>query len=160
LLTVHWKTFAPMPNPVTVVLAEVDEVMVPVPLTKVHRPVAGNIGVLPDSVALLGVHTSWSAPAFALGLVALYTVTDTSSDVEVGVHGPLLMVHRNTWTPTARPVMLVLRFVGVTIVPPPLTEVHTPLAGAGAALPFRVTELVGVQIEMSAPAFAAGCALL
>ena len=71
LFTVHWKTFAPMPNPVTVVLAEVADVIVPVPLTKVQRPVAGKMAVLPDNVALLGVQTSWSTPAVALGLLTL-----------------------------------------------------------------------------------------
>ena len=72
----------------------------------------------------------------------------------------MLIVHRNTCTPTGSPVILVFRFVGVTMVPPPLTEVQMPAAGAGAALPFIVTDVAGVQMEMSGPALAAGCALL
>lgn len=159
LLTVHWNTLAPIPRPVTVVVGLLAVVMVPEPLTKVHWPVAGNVGVLPAKVASLGVHTSWSAPAFAFGLALEYTVTVTSSDVEPGVQGPLLMVQRKTCTPTVRPVTLVFRTFGFTMVPPPLTWLHTPVAGADAALPFNVTELVGEQMVMSEPAFAAGWAL-
>src|SRR5690606_37628256 len=69
------------------------------------------------------------------------------------------MVHRKTCMPTERPVTCVLRRLGFTMVPPPLTWLQTPVAGVTAALPFRVTALVGEQIVMSAPAAAAGCAL-
>ena len=59
LLTVHWKMFSPTPRPVTVVLTAVGSVITPVPLTKVHKPVAGTVKALPVRVAVLaGVQSS------------------------------------------------------------------------------------------------------
>ena len=58
LFTVHWKTLAPMPRPAIAVVALVGDVMVPEPLTKVHVPVAGDVGALPVRVTPFGVHTS------------------------------------------------------------------------------------------------------
>ena len=57
LFTVHWKVLVPMLRAVTVVVGEVGEVMVPLPFTKVHCPVAGKMGTLPVSVAVPGLQT-------------------------------------------------------------------------------------------------------
>lgn len=46
---VQRNTFAPTPNPVTVVAGELGLVIVPVPLTKLHVPVPTD-GALPASV--------------------------------------------------------------------------------------------------------------
>ena len=73
LFTVHWDVLVPVLKLVMVVVGEVGEVMVPLPFTKVHWPVAGNTGTLPVSVAVPGLQTCWSAPALALGLFASYT---------------------------------------------------------------------------------------
>ena len=48
---VHLKMFSPTVNPVTPLVGEVGFVMVPVPDTNVHTPVAGKVGVLPPNVA-------------------------------------------------------------------------------------------------------------
>ena len=160
LFTVHKNVLVPMLRPVTVVVGEVGEVMLPLPFTSDHWPVAGNTGTLPVSVAAPGLHTCWSAPALALGLFASYTVTVTSSLVVPGVQGPLLMVQRYTYTPTVRPVMVVFLLDGLVITPPPLIMVHWPLAGATAAFAFMVVLVAGVQMLISGPALAAGWLLL
>lgn len=49
---VHINTFAPAPNPVTVVVGDPGVVIVPVPLTNVQVPVP-VVGAFPASVALL-----------------------------------------------------------------------------------------------------------
>ena len=41
LLTVHWKVFTPTPMPVIVVVGLPGVVMIPLPFTNVHVPVAG-----------------------------------------------------------------------------------------------------------------------
>ena len=46
LFTVHWNTFAPTLRPLTAVNGEVAFANVPVPLTRVHAPVAGAVGAL------------------------------------------------------------------------------------------------------------------
>lgn len=69
--------------------------------------------------------------------------------------GPFVTVHWKVFVPTGSPVMEVVGEVGAVIVPPPLTNVHVPLAGVGAALAFIVTLLAGVQIDWSGPALAA-----
>ncbi len=68
LFTVHWNTFVPIPRLVMVVVGEPGLVMVPLPLTNVQVPVAGNVTALPAMVAVVnGVQALWSGPAFATG---------------------------------------------------------------------------------------------
>jgi hypothetical protein len=54
LLITHWKMLLPTASPVIVVVALVGVVIVPVPLINVHKPVAGDSGVLP-AITVLGV---------------------------------------------------------------------------------------------------------
>ncbi len=69
LFPCHWNTLAPMLRPLTPVVGELGFAMVPLPLTSVQVPRAGNTGVLPVSTVLVvGVHNCWSAPAAAAGL--------------------------------------------------------------------------------------------
>ena len=49
LVIVHWKTFVPKPKPVTPDVGDVGVVIVPAPLTSVHRPVP-IVGVFPANV--------------------------------------------------------------------------------------------------------------
>ena len=49
---VHWKTLAPMLNPVTPDVGEFGAVIVPVPLTSVQFPIP-IVGLLPASVAVV-----------------------------------------------------------------------------------------------------------
>jgi len=51
LLMVQRKIFSPTANPVTPLVGEVGLVIDPEPETKVHTPVAGNVGVFPPKVA-------------------------------------------------------------------------------------------------------------
>ena len=53
LLTVQRNTFAPMPNPVIVVMGDPGVAMVPLPLMVVHVPVAGKMSELPAMVAVV-----------------------------------------------------------------------------------------------------------
>ena len=53
------------------------------------------------------------------------------------VHTPLVIVQRNVFAPTPRPVTVLVGLVGVVIVPVPLTKVQTPLP-LTAVLPARV----------------------
>ena len=116
--------------------------MVPLPLTSVHVPVAGNVGVLPCNVVVKGGEQScWSGPALATGLFGSKTTMVTSSCVLAGVHGPLLIVQRKVFTPMPRPVTKVLGEAALTMVPDPATRVHWPEAGAGAALPASVADV-------------------
>lgn len=54
-------------------------------------------------------------------------------------HGPLLTDHRNSLMPSGRPVICVVGLFGFTMVPPPDTRVHVPMAGAITLLPAMVT---------------------
>ena len=47
----HWKTFAPTPIPLTDVVPVFGDAIVPLPLARVHVPVAGGVTVFPVSVA-------------------------------------------------------------------------------------------------------------
>src|SRR5690606_20386276 len=92
---------------------------------------------------------------FAAGCALLNTVMVTSSDV-AGTQAPLEMVQRNVLVPTPRPLTVVVGLLGLAKVPLPATTVHSPLAGAMAALAANVVEVVGVQRLWSGPALAAG----
>ena len=52
LAILHWKTFAPIPNPVIPEVAEEGVVIVPAPLINVHVPVP-VVAVLPARVAVV-----------------------------------------------------------------------------------------------------------
>lgn len=76
MFTVQRKTFVPMPKPVIPVVGEPGVVIVPVPLVRVHTPVAGKIKPLPAMVVVLaGEQSDWSGPAFATGLLTSNTKT-------------------------------------------------------------------------------------
>src|SRR6185437_8531824 len=68
---VHWKVLFPLLNPLTEVLAELELVKLPVPLTTDHVPVPAD-GVLPERLAVVPV-MYWSVPALAVGVA--FTVT-------------------------------------------------------------------------------------
>ena len=71
----------------------------------------------------------------------------TWSEVTPFAHGPLVTVHSNTFSPTAKPVMLLVGLFGEVMVPEPLTSVHVPIAGKITLLPAMVTLEAGVQIS-------------
>lgn len=149
LFTVHWNMFCPTPRPVMDVFGLLGLTMVPVPLTKVQVPTAGTMMELPAMVVVpLVVHKEMSGPAFAFGLPALKTRMRTRSFVSPFGHGPLLTDHRNSLIPTGKPVMVVVGLFGFVMVPPPLTSVHVPTAGAMTLLAAMVTMLgaTGTQI--------------
>ena len=127
-----------------------EEVLVTVAVPEItdHAPVP-TVGVFADKVAVVTSHAGFiSAPALAaVGLSLLVMVI--SSDV--AVHGALLMVQRNTFAPTPKPVIPEVGELEVVIVPAPETSVHDP-APTVAVLPARVA--VVAQINWSAPAAA------
>ena len=111
LSTVHSNTFTPTGNPVTCVFGSLGSTMVPPPLTSVHVPVAGNTGVDPVRVTLfgtVGTQMFWSGPTVTAGCVLEKTKSETRSLVLPLAQGPFSTVQRNTFSPTARPVMVVV----------------------------------------------------
>ena len=132
--------------------------MVPVPLTKVHCPLAGTVIVLPAMVMVpLVVHSETSGPALATGFPASNTSTRTTSSVTPAGQGPLLTVQRNSLMPTPMVLICVVGLLGLTMVPLPLTTVQAPTAGKVTALAAMVTTLgaTGTQMLWSGPALAA-----
>lgn len=78
-----------------------------------------------------------------------------TSSVEIGLaQAPLLIVQRNTFGPTPKPVTPLVGEDGVVIEPLPLIKVHAPVLGAVGVLPASEVLVVGVQSDWSGPAFA------
>ena len=151
-----------LPNdmPLTVVVGLLASAKVPVPLMTVHTPVPGAVAVLAARVTLVtGAQRSWSGPAAATAALRSKTRMVTSSVVVGGVQGPLLMVQRNTVTPTGMVVMVVFGLFAVVMVPPPETMVQTPVAGGVEAFAAMVAVAKPVaptlQRSWSGPATAA-----
>lgn len=113
------------------------KVMVPGPLTCVHKP-PPLVGVLPPSEPLIRVpHKFCADPTVAVvGVAELVTVTVLLE----GVQTPLLMVHWNTYTPAIILVTVELYAVGLVIAGllGPLTRVHNPVFGDVGLFPARV----------------------
>lgn len=132
LLTVQRNTFAPGSKPVTPEVGELGDVTVPEPLTNVQVPVP-VVGVLPANVTLV-LQILWSGPALAaVGRPFIVIVTSFVDEVQ----GELLMVQRNTLSPTAKPVTPEVGEEGVVTVPLPLTSVQVPVPEVGV-LPAKV----------------------
>ena len=53
LLTSHWKIFSPTVRPLTEVPGSFAFAKIPVPCTRLHVPLAGNVTALPASVVVL-----------------------------------------------------------------------------------------------------------
>ena len=97
----------------------------------------------------------WSGPAFAGDCEELNTKIATKS-FELP-HTPLLTVQRKIFIPTGKLEIDVVGLVGVTMVPPPVTNVHVPVDGAVAVLAAIVafTPTMPVkQSDWSGPALA------
>jgi hypothetical protein len=124
---VQRNVFAPTPSPVTMEVALDAEVIVPVPLTRLHAPVP-EAATFPAIVAEDVVHTLWSGPALAV--VGTEKPVMITSSV-LGVHPPLEMVQRKVFAPPPSPVTAEVALVEVVIVPVPLTRLHTPVPVVG-----------------------------
>ncbi len=148
-----------MLKPDTVDIGEFAFAKVPVPDTTDHCPVAGAVAVLAAIVTEAVVeHTAWSGPAEAFAW-ALLLLTTLISSCEFP-HDPLLIVHRYVFTPLLIPVTVVTGEVAFANTPVPAITVHNPEAGETAVFAAIVTEVVVEQMAWSAPAEAAGSALL
>ena len=146
LAKVHWNTLEPTPAPLIAVTLLVGLAMVPLPLNKDHEPVAGAEAAVAVSVALGALlQASWSAPAFAPPSPLLLSTMVTSSVLIGFAQAPLLIVQRNTLTPTPNAVTALVGDAGVVIVPAPLTNIHEPVLSAVGMLPPNVVLLVGVH---------------
>ena len=77
---------------VTVLMLDAGVAIVAVPEIRVHAPVSVTAGAFAARVKLPLLHFSWSGPALEAVTPGLLNVTTTSS--LLGVHTPLLMVHR------------------------------------------------------------------
>ena len=74
MFTVQRNMFVPTLKPVIPEVGEPGVVIAPVPLVRVHTPVAGKIKLLPTMVVVLaGEQSAWSGPALATGLFTSYT---------------------------------------------------------------------------------------
>lgn len=89
----------------------------------------------------------WVGPA--LDVVGKSSRTIATVDIDAG-HTPLLIVQRNTFTPTPNAVIPLFGKVGEVIVPAPDIKVQLPVPTAGV-LPFNVATVA--QIVWFAPAF-------
>ena len=117
--------------------------MFPLPETKVHCPVAGKIGAVPFVVAeVTGVHSCWSVPAVMV-CALLNTVMLTRSLVDAGAHGPLVTVQRKVFTPTLKPLTVVVGLVALANTPVPETTVQVPIAGNTACVAARSVDVWG-----------------
>ena len=111
-----------------------------------------------DWYLVIGVHRSWSVPAFATGL-ALVLDQDGDLDPKWVPHRSRCSRSRKTFAPTVSPVTRVL---GSTRVhdgkPVPLTRVQVPVPGKVTGLPARVTVFREGRhaISCPGPASAAG----
>src|SRR5690606_7064376 len=159
--TLQRNTFTPTGRLFTAVFGLLGVTKVPPPSTKVQRPEAGKMRLLPEStVAFASEQSSWSGPAWATGLLLSNTRMRTSSVVMPAPQGPLFTVQRKMLSPTAKPVICVFGLEGETMVPAPFTSDHVPVAGATTALPASTVESVGVQSSWSGPAAATSFAAL
>jgi hypothetical protein len=122
LLIVHWKTFAPVPNPVSPDVAEDGVVIVPVPLTSVHRP-EPEVGELPANVAVVP-QTVWGFPATEVVGAATPVIVTWLVD---GEQPAKEIVHWKTFAPVPNPVIPEVGEEGVVIVPAPLISDHAPV---------------------------------
>ena len=91
LLIVHLNMLGPYPKPVTPEAGLFGVVIVPVPLTSVHRPVP-TVGVFPANVVLVISHRFWLAPA--LDVVGVCQNVTWASVLDV--HAPDVIVHLRT----------------------------------------------------------------
>jgi hypothetical protein len=107
-------------------------VMVPVPLTRVHKPVPVD-GVFPARVKL-APHILAVTPALdAVGASTPVIVTWA----KLGEQGLLEIVHWKTFGPAPNPLTAELGNAALAIIPLPLTSVHTPVPTIGV-FPLRV----------------------
>ena len=120
-------------KPVIPELGEFAAVMVAIPETRDQEPVPTE-AIFAAKVAVLMLQSVISAPALAVVGISLLVMA-TSSDV--AVQGALVIVQRNTFVPTANPVMPEFAALGEVIVAVPETNVHDPVPAVGV-LPARV----------------------
>ncbi len=145
LVTVHAKTLVPSASPVTAEAGLPGSSMTPLPLTRLHEPLAVLVAGTASSVAVvISWQNCWLGPASAAGTALSNTVMETAS--EVRPHSPLSTVQRKMFSPRPRPVMAVKGSAASTMVPWPLTRLQLPVAGAVAELASMVTgPSIGVQ---------------
>jgi len=121
---VHAKIFMPKPKPVIVEFSWVGFEIVPLPETRVHKPVP-TVGVLAAIMVVLEeIQRVCVTPALAV-VGTLLTVIATV-DV-VGAHGGLEIVQAKTFTPRFMPVTDVVGDSEFVMVPLPDIRVQTPL---------------------------------
>ena len=150
LLIVHRRVVREgIAKPVMLLLGLLDVVIVAVPVTTIQLPVP-TVGVLPDKVALVILHRSWSGPAFdELGDLSMLIVI---SSLLLG-HTPLLIVHTKvSLEPIANPATPLLGSVGLFTVLVPVVTVQLPVPTI-AVFPDSVAVVV-LHSVWSPPAFA------
>jgi hypothetical protein len=131
LLIDQVRTVVPAVNPVMVLVAERELVIVPLPETFIHRPVP-EVGMFPARVVdPVLTQIVWLGPAFEMegsGIPVIVTF-----EAEAG-QGKFVILHRKTFGPVPRPVTVVFGRRGFVIVPLPEINVHEPVPTA-AVLP-------------------------
>jgi len=143
---VHTNLLFPLERPETEETAELTELIVPVPPTRVHVPVP-VVAVLAEKTEVVA-HITWSLPAFESVGKASTLITTVSRE---GGHEPLLMVHTKTLLPTDKPVTVDVEELEVVTVPVPEMSAHKAVPTDGVFAE-KTDELE--QIDWSVPALA------
>lgn len=144
------NVFGPRPRPVTAVLYEF-ALPIEAGLERTAQVPGLEVGEIAESIVEpVVIQTVWFGPALAIGGIA-----STWIDIvlELPLTQALLIDHRRTFSPTPRPVTILLGVVGATIVPVPtsIDQDATPPVGVSAA---RVVLLELTQSVWLTPALA------
>ena len=135
------KTLVPTVNPVMVVVGDKELVITPLPeiFTHVPTPIAAALAVM---VALgLVIQIVWFAPALETvgnGFTVILTLETDEAQ------GRFEMVHRKTFIPGPRLVMVVAADSEFVMVPDPEIKVHAPVPIAGT---FAAMVALGDEIQ-------------
>jgi hypothetical protein len=136
---VQSKTLGPIPNPVIPEVLDVGEVIVPDPLTSVHKPIPTD-GIFPASVAVVP-QTVCAGPAIEVVAPPVFVIVTVLVE---GGQGGFEIVHINTFAPAPKPVTPEPGVVGLVIVPAPLTNVQIPVPEVGA-FPASVADVLQID---------------
>ncbi len=126
MVIVQRKGLIPRPKPVTSLLYAEGVTIVPAPLIRDHLPIP-SVGLFADNKPSFAAQTILSLPATASVGIPLITFI-SSNELQL----LRSTVHRTVLPPYAKPPILVMNAVALTIEPEPEITLQVPLPGAGS----------------------------